>query len=302
MSETLANVITTLVVNGFNMQRVERFPDDTHILDIYRFDKLGGRIDYSLLLTSDTHETAIVDTLIRNAGRSNATPLVISDTLATDKCKCYKIKDFFGMFGGLVNTGLILIPSLDDILESLGHNKVYPGLVGDADDLHELYVNECLQYMLQSPTRRYGSDRLFEKVPDAVVLSKERFMVLVDSKAYSKGFEVKADDMLRFKGYVEDFRERYSHVFGSIQTFLVVSGHFQDSERALRGRSDELYGTCGCKLSYANSAELGRIVKVLNDLGDGSQSIIWRGLLTNLFITKDLVDEEIKRIKKDSLH
>src|ERR1700761_5478336 len=98
------------------------------------------------------------------------------------------------MFGGLVNTGLILIPSLDDILESLGHNTVYPGLVGEADNLHELYVKECLQYMLQSPTRRYGSDRLFEKLPDAAVLSKERFIVLVDAKAYSTGFEFKADD------------------------------------------------------------------------------------------------------------
>ena len=95
MSETLADVITTLVIHGFNMRRVERFPNDAFIVDINRFDKLGGHINYSLLLTTDMEETAVVETLLKNTERSHSTPLVISDTLVTTKCKCYKIKDFF---------------------------------------------------------------------------------------------------------------------------------------------------------------------------------------------------------------
>lgn len=301
-SASIDIVITTLVINGFNVIAVDRVDSVTTIMDIYRLDKLGGRICYSILITSDGHETAILDTLLNNANISHATPIVLSDTLRTDKCQCFQFDIFFGLFGGLVNTGLILIPTLEGILDSLGHNKLYPGLSGDADDLHELYVKECLQYVLQSPARRYGIDRSFESLPDAVVLSKEKFMVLVDAKAYEKGFYFQADDMRRFKSYVEDFRNRYSPFFGDIATFLVVSGEFTDSASSLKGRSDDLYQMCGCKLSYCTSGELGKIVIRLNELGEASRSIAWKKIITELCVTEAAVEKEIKRINKDMMH
>jgi hypothetical protein len=299
---TLEEIITTLVITGFNVADVDRFNNESCILDIYRFDKLGGRINYSILITTDDHETAIVDSLLKNAQSTGATPLVLSDTLKTAKCKCNRYDEFFGLFGGLVNTGLILIPSLAKILDSLGHNKLYSGLSGEPDDLHELYVKECLQYMLQSPTRRYGIQRSFEKVPDAVVMSKEKFMILVDSKAYESGFYFQADDMRRFKDYVEDFRNRYSPYFGDIATFLVVSGEFTDSEKSLQGRSDELYQMCGCKMSFLESNVLGKIVHQLNEFGESNRSITWKKIMTNLFVTETVVEPEIRRIKKDMMH
>src|SRR5262249_52968181 len=156
-------------------------------------------------------------------------------------CNTYTRDEFFGFFGGIINTGLILIPNLPQILDQLGHNKLPNGLTGDPDDLQELYVKECLQFIMESPTRRYGIDRCFESLPDGVVLSKEGFMLLFDSKSYSKGFSFEADDIKRFKSYVEDFRHRYSGLFGNILSFVVVTGEFKDSAGAIAGRSNELY-------------------------------------------------------------
>lgn len=301
-TEDFSNIISTLVINGFHIQQVGRFSPTTSIINTYKFDKLGAQIRYSILFSEDKSETAILQSLEKSAATFNSLPIMVNDSWQTDKVKSYTKKKFFDFFGGIVNTGLILISNLPQILDELGHNKLPSGLTGEPEDLLELYVCECLQYIFESPTRRYGSDRLFEKLPDGIVLCKGRFMILFDAKAYKDGFGFDSITINSLKGYVDEFTKKYSSYFGSIFTVIVVSGNFNDSQNALEGRAEELYKLCNCKISTVTGKELGNIVQLLKINPDIRGSIDWKNLFVNVIAETKYVQREIDKIHKDKLH
>ena len=298
---SFSNVIATLVTNGFNIHKVDRFAHSNNIVYTYKYDKLGARVNYSILFTEDRAESAVIDALLNAAEEFQSMPLVVSDHFESANCKTYTNAEFFGFFGGVVNTGLVLLPNLPEILNELGHKRLPSGLSGKAEDLHELYIKECLQFAMESPTRRYGIDRSYQKVPDIIVLGRERFMLLLDSKAYGGGFDFKADDLKRFASYVEDYRYRYSPFFGNVLSFVVVSGRFNDSEKAIKGRSDEFYEMCNCKISCLASRTLGDITKLVKEQAQLRSAISWKHIFSKLIIKTSYVEQEISRLKKDKL-
>ncbi len=297
-----SGVIATLLTNGFHISKVERISIGNYLLDIYKFDRLGAKVNYCILFSEDSQESPVIETLISKSKRENSSPILISDYIESTKCLSYTNKKFYDFFGGVINTGLILIPSLPEILEDLGHNKLPENLEGNPDDLLEMYSKECLQFALSSPTRRYGKDRLFESLPDIVVLSKDKFMIVIDTKAYEKGYSIQSDDIKRFASYVEDFEDRYASYCGHVFTFLIVSGHFEDSGSSLKYRSDELYKLCHCKLSCIESKELAKIVQLVQLHQNIKGSINWKNILCDLIIDNKSVNSEIKRILKDKIY
>lgn len=127
-------------------------------------------------------------------------------------------------------------------------------------------------------------------------------MVLFDAKAYSKGFGIKSETINSFTHYVKEFNDRYSGYFGNIFTVIIVSGHFEDSESSIKGRSEELYGLCNCKIATIASRELGNIVQLLRGNPDIKGSINWKNVFVNAIVSKAEVEKEIKRINKDKVH
>lgn len=300
--EDFSNIISTLVINGFHIHQIERFSATTPIVHTYKYDKLGAQIRYSILFSEDSNETAVLSSLGKSANGFKALPIMVNDNWQTDKVKSYTKERFFDFFGGIVNTGLILIPNLPQILDELGHNKLPTGLTGAPEDLLELYASECLQYIFESPTRRYGSDRRFEKLPDGLVLCKGKFMILFDAKAYTNGFDFDSKTMNSLRSYVDLFTQKYSSYFGNIFTVIVVSGHFNDSQNALEGRADELYKLCNCKISTVTGIELGSIVQLLRNNPDIRGSINWKNIFANVIAKTKYVQQEIDKIHKDKLH
>lgn len=297
-----SGLIATLLTNGFHISKVDRVPPSNYILDIYRFERLGAKVSYCLLFSEDRETSSVIELFIAKSVREGVYPILINDFLKISQCSTYSYAEFFDFFGGIVNSGLILIPSLPEILYKLGHNSLPENLEGDPDDLLEIYTKECLQFALSSPTRRYGKDRLFESLPDIVVLSKDKFMIVIDTKAYEHGYSIQADDIRRFASYVDDFERRYSSYCGHVFTFLVVSGHIEDSPKSIKSRSDELYKLCHCKLSCIQSKELGEIVHLLLSNQELQASINWKNILSDLMIDKKLVQKEINRIEKDNIY
>lgn len=300
--EEISNIVSTFITNGFEIDQMERFPKGNIIFNILKLDKLGAIIKYSFLFSKDKNESSLTDSLITFSKNFGSKPLIVSDNFVSDNCTTHAFQKFYDFFGGIVNTGLILIPNLPDILEELGINKLPAVLQGDAFDLHELYVKECFQFILQSPTRRYGKDRLFESIPDGIVICKNGMMILYDSKAYSKGFDFTADDIKRFASYVDEFNKRYSAVLGKVFTFTVITGKLNPTEKAIGNRSKELYKKCNCNLSCITSRELGNIVQLLQKEPDIRVSILWKNIFAELIINTTLVQKEILRIKKDNLN
>lgn len=300
--EEIQNIVSTLITNGFEIDQMERFTKGDIIINILKLDKLGAVVKYSILFTKDKNETSLTDSVITFSKTFESKPLIVSDNFVSPNCTTHTFQKFYDFFGGIVNTGLILIPNLPDILEELGLNKLPVVLQGDAFDLHELYVKECFQFILQSPTRRYGKERLFESIPDGIVICKNGMMILYDSKAYSNGFDFTADDIKRFASYVVEFNKRYSAVLGKVFTFTVVTGKLNPSEKIIAKRSKELYKKCNTNLSCIISRELGNIVQLLQKEPDIRISILWKNVFAELIIDAAIVQKEITRIKKDNIN
>lgn len=298
----LENIIATLITNGFHISKVERVSGNNQIINAYKFDRLGAQIRYSLLFSQLSETVTLIKYLQKIAKRYDSLPIIISDKINTTECQFYTYDAFYKTLGGYVNTGLILIPNLSVILNELGHNNLPLGLTGEPDELHEIYISECLQFIMSSPTKRYGIDRLFESLPDCVVLGKDNYMILLDSKAYSKGFNFSSDDIKRFASYISDFNQRYSSFFGSIFSFVVVSGEFNDSINSIENRSEELYKLSNCRISCIESKILGEIVELIKTRPEIRLSINWKNIFTETMAETKHVLKEIKRIEKDKIH
>jgi len=298
----LSNTIATLIVNGFRIDRVDRFAGDNSIIHASKQDKLGATIRYSILFSDDAAKTAIIDALIRSSDKMQALPILVNDFFEDGDVKTYSKKQFYDFFGGLVNTGLILIPDLPNLLNELGHNRLPVGLSGEPGELLELYASECFMYLMESPTRRYGSERRFEKIADGIVLAKGKFILLFDAKAYADGFGFTSVTINSLSFYVEDMTQRYSAYFGPIFTVVVISGHFTDSINSLQDRADELYRRCNCRIACIAARELGDIVQLLWEYPEKKGSIDWKSVFSNVMVQKKLVETELNRISKDKLH
>ncbi|MFH1648443.1 MAG: hypothetical protein ABIA11_01765 [Patescibacteria group bacterium] len=283
------------------MNSVNRIADGTAIINVFKYDKFGAKVNYSFLFSAKHASEGLIELLMTTSSELKSTPVLVSDSLNTNKCARYTIHNFYDLVGGYVNTGLILIPQLPEILECLGFNNIPAGLDGKPDNLLEIYAKESLQFLLFSPARRYGKDRLFESLPDGVVLGKERTIIQYDSKAYSEGFNFNADDIGRFAKYVNEFNGRYATVLGPVYAFLVISGKFNDSLESVQKRSDDLYKRCLTNLSCITCRELGEMVKIVVQYSEKRHAIDWKTVFMNRMITNELIKKEIQKIRKDKI-
>jgi len=299
---SLELVMSTLLINGFHIDKANRYSPTATLIYASKYDRLGANVKYGIMLVDDDKYTAVVDSLLLLSVSDRFTPILISDHFSCSECITYTREKFFSFFAGVVNTGLILIPSLPEIMDKLGHNVLPVDLKGEASDLHEMYVNECLQYVLDSPARRYGRERSFQSLPDNVILSKERFMVLVDCKSYKNGYAFDSDSIKRFAGYINDFNSRYAQYQGPIFCFLVVSGSFSDSEESVKSRSDELYKQANCRMSCLTSRDLAAMTLRLQKIPDIKGSLVWKNILIDLVISVKSLEAEVSRVEKDKLY
>lgn len=297
----LSNLICTLTINGFHLENVERLTPDSVIVNCHKFDKLGGRVIYNVLLSNDKTESSSCDSLSKMASDENSKGILINDNFVSTRFDTYTKQNFFDLLGGMVNTGLILIPNLPKILGQLGHNALPTGLLGKANDLHERYVKECLQFVMGSPVRRYGIDRSFQKLPDGVVLGKERVLIPIDSKAYAKGYSISSDDINRFAFYCKDFSKRYANDYGPVYTFLVITGTLSDSADSISNRSNELYNECGVKLNCIESKTLALMVESLKNEPHLKGALNWKNIFIKPIVEFKHLETELTRIRKDKI-
>ena len=115
-NQELKDIILTLI-NGFHIDKVWRY---ANIINLYKFDKLGAEIRYSILFTDEIEETALIETLLKISNGYKLKPLIICENKLTDKCQTYSNEEFFDFFGGIINTGLILLSNLPEVLNKLG--------------------------------------------------------------------------------------------------------------------------------------------------------------------------------------
>lgn len=271
--------------------------DAAQIFEVHRVDELGARVSYVFLIATKPSE-GVITPFVKRADELRATPIGLGEFL-TPLFSVLSLQDFYHILGGSIDEGIVYDDELPMKLDDLGHNRIPSGLSGKADDLLEDFTKQCLQFVTGRRSRRYGKERLFESVPDGIVL--DDFAVLVDSKAYSAGFKIEADDMKRFASYIRDFNTRYQNELGTIHSFLVVTGHFEQDLATLEGRRGELYAECHTQLTCLTASALGEMVKQIRTAPDYRKAIAWKRLFSTLVLTPDLLRQEMERIRKDGV-
>lgn len=208
--------------------------------------------------------------------------------------------DFYEKLNTLIDPGVYLNPDLQNILDTLGHNRLPAGMTGKPDDLLETYVKECLQFLLIGKGRRYGKDRSFESLPDGAILGKD-LTILFDAKAYGGGYNPSADDLKRFQSYINDFNNKYGHFTNKVFSFIVVSGHFDVGESALEDRSRELYEMCQTTLTFITAQDLAQMVSSLLTEILSHPSINWKKICVKPVPRLSELKSQIDAIKKDKI-
>ncbi|WP_127131167.1 hypothetical protein [Pseudoflavitalea rhizosphaerae] len=300
MTENVSIIATTLIINGFKLNLISRPDKDSCIFVAHKRDILGASLPYAILVTNQALTDGQTKTLITVAEGQGATPLIVTNNGHSDLIKTLRISEFEKLLGGFIDTGLVTLPGIAAIMDELGHNKVPTGLIGDADVLLEIYTKECLRYLLCAPGRRFGSERSFEKLPDGIILGGSTCNLMFDAKAYKSGFEFKADDIRRFSSYIEDFNDRYKN-FYKFKYFIVVSGHFNDSDDSIKGRSDELFNECGARICCIPACELGALSQLFISRPLQRNAIKWENVFVKHRISSKDLQDELSRLDKDKL-
>ncbi|MEV4887303.1 hypothetical protein MRBLMN1_005885 [Chitinophaga ginsengisegetis] len=300
MKSDINVITTTLLISGFKITLVDRVGDQSWIIVANKRDIFGASLAYAILINFNDYSPSFAKTLQTTAAGHSATSLIVSDVFKSPNIKTISFSTFDDLLGGFVNTGLVTLPNLATVMNELGHNKVPNNLDGEADVLLEIYTKECLRYLLCAPARRFGSDRSFESLPDGIALGGGTLNVLFDAKAYAKGYAISADDIRRFSGYIEDFNERYRKLY-TFKYFLVVSGHFTDTNASLQNRSNELFNNCGARLCCIKAQDLAELSQLFSDKPLHRNAIKWENVFVKHNVTSKDVKEEITRVKKDKI-
>jgi hypothetical protein len=211
------------------------------------------------------------------------------------------LSEFYNILGGEVRTDRILVPNLSNIMEELGHNRLPPSFSGKPDDLLEIYCEECLEFLLECPVRRYGQERRFEPLPDGLALGRNRFNLYFDAKAYGSEFHPTADDIRRFASYVKDFNLRYSSYVGPISLFLVISGSFSTDKNAITDKVSEFQAECATPMSFISASELAHLVSECAASTQSRGAINWRRVFASQMFDPKRFRHELSRIRKDSI-
>jgi hypothetical protein len=301
MERKLAAIVNTLIGSGFQLVNVTSKPSYL-LLRVYRTDEFGNRQRYVFAYSGDNTLKAPAIAGLRKVAAKDTAPLVIigraekSDPIIP----ILTLAQFVGQMGGSVPTFLPLEPAYPAQLAELGLNKKPSGLMGKADELFEAYVHAGLQFLLQRKVIRYGQDRLFETVPDGLVLGRNSIQLLYDCKAYKKGYPLSRDAIRQFSDYVRSFHQRYESYIGRLHAFLVISGKFQ-SDATLDTRSQELYSECQVPLVFMSAATLGEVVTLFANARRYRSTIDWKVIFSATTIEAKAVKAQLSARKKDKV-
>lgn len=302
--DPLRNIVRTLLINGYIIDSFERPAVAASMVRLRKRDALGAEARMVILFTQALSR-GLQDRLVGDAKRHNSTPIIVSsEALAAcgkDGIQQLTLAAFYNILGGEVRTDRVLEPKLRSIMFELGHNRLPPSFSGKPDDLLEAYSEECLEFLLECPVRRYGQERRFEPLPDGLALGRGKYNLYFDAKAYGQEFHPSADDIRRFASYVKDFNIRYSSYVGPLSIFLIIAGSFSTDRNAIAEKINDFYAECGTPMALISSEHLADAVCEVKNALQLRSAINWRRIFVPQLFEMKRLKAELQRIKRDSI-
>lgn len=293
---TLDLAVQTLASGGFVLQGAERNPGYA-LIHMHRIDEFGVVQKYSFGIAERKLSEADVAAAKISSGYRNSNLVLVG--AESSEAPSVEWLRFINLFGGPISSSSPLDPDFVSNLLALGRNKMPSGLTGKADDLFEEYCRAGLEFLLGGRVLRYGQDRLFEKRPDGLALPTSGFRAIWDAKAYADGYPLTADSIRQFKDYINEFSRMYQAYLPRINSFILISGTFDQQDEALTERSKELQSETGVPLSCLSASVFGEMISLLLENIPTRKSINWSRIFSDPVASTSLLRKEIVAIKKD---
>lgn len=301
MDLTRPVIVRTLLGAGFRITRPLPAPNYLGLLT-NRDDEFGALSKRLFAFAESTLSMADIRALQQVAQREGVPLIVVGDCEDTPGVEVIAVtaEEFMGRLGGSISSFLPLESDFGTQLLELGLNKLPAGLTGKPDELFELYTKQGLEFILQDRVIRYGQERLFEALPDGIVIGRRSPVLLYDCKAAAEGYDITSNTIRQFTSYVDDFHRRYESFLGRAYAFLAVSGRFQ-SPGTLESRSAELYSKCGVKLCFLDAQNFSEIVGLFADRPAFRKAVDWNQVFARTVIESGKVKDDLEAREKDGV-
>ena len=299
----LRNIVRTILLNGYIIESFARPATDAYLILVRKRDILGGEARI-VLLFADIVSSGLLSRLVGDARQHNAAAVHVSQRIQNgigNGIQQIALPEFYNLLGGEIRTDRIFAKNLRHVMDELGHNRLPTSFSGKPDDLLEAYTEECLEFLLECPVRRYGQERRFEPLPDGLALGRNKFNLYFDSKAYAREFHPSKDDIRRFASYVQDFNTRYSSYVGPISLFLVVSGSFSTDKSAITEKINDFYAECATPMAFVCAKDLADAVSKCASSDSRRAAINWRRVLVPQVFEMSRLRKELLRVSKDAI-
>jgi hypothetical protein len=289
--------VNTLTVGGFLLTGATRNPGNI-ILHTSRYDEFGTTQRYCFFISEeDLSEDSVSGAEIAANHRKEVLVIVGHGDVARPHIEWSRFVNFFG---GPIFSLSPLEPEFVSNLTILAHNRLPEGFIGEPDDLFEILVHSALEFVLGGRVVRYGQARRFEERPDGLALPNPHFVALYDAKAAREGYEVTVETIRQFESYVRAFDSAYSTWY-RLNSFIVISGAFKQTDRTLDRRSRELLAKSGVPISFLTASTLGEIVGALKEQPLVRRSIDWARIFTCPIVRSKDAQNQIEAILRDKV-
>jgi len=254
-TERVADVVRTIVVGGFLVERVVQQP--LHIeVDAHRFDVFGRRIPYMFVVSNKALSPGALEGLARIAGNAKRVLICTSKTRSSTEIGW---KDFCDSLGGAVPSWRALSSDFRNILTTTAANKRLPGLKGEAWLIFEESICDGLEYLLGLRVGRYGGRARGKKVSDLIATLPEQKLLIVDAKATRGSFDASGGGLRALAEYVGVQKARQTGGMPLVGA-LIVSRAFKQSEIALAKIASQFQADTQVPVTFCTARVLADIV------------------------------------------
>ena len=298
-AERVADVIRTIVVGGFLVERVIQQP--LHIeVDAHRFDMFGRRIPYMFVVSDKALSPRALEGLKRIAGNAKRVLVCTSKTKSSTEIAW---KDFCNALGGAVPSWRALNSDFRNILMTTSANKKLPELKGEAWLIFEETICDGLEYLLGLRVGRYGGRTRGKKVSDLIATLPEQKLLIVDAKATKGSFDASGGGLRALVEYVGVQKARQTGDMPLVGA-LVVSRAFKQGEIALAKIASQFQADTQVPVTFCTAHVLADIVDRLSKDPGSRIAVRWTrvfcggGLITSRVALNEIEAAITQRVSR----
>lgn len=287
--------IRTLIVAGYSIQGCHRQPRHIEI-QCERTDILGASIPYLIALTDldELSEAEISD--IRHSAEIQNRILVIVARRPSETSISWE--DFTEALGGAVPSWQALSKEYHEALVTSACNKLPKDSTGEAWLIFEDLVADGLEFIFGRRVRRLGGRKRGRAVSDMLAQTPARDVLVVDTKASDKGFDVTWPKLRPLVEYVKRQQIRQQ---GQVELFgvLLLSSDFQQSDDRLLKLSQQFWGEVRLPISFIDAQVLSNTVNLFRERPHTRNGMRWNQILTGGRVHLKSVEDELAAVDEE---